>query len=456
MAKDKKASQPNHQSEPTPASGYEVTMAQNMLGELPLREEDQDLQNYIEIVEKVNRGLRSYIAEMTIVFRFIERVSGIYSRKKIVDLLMSVIKELCGYDAAILYLNEASRHGTLIEQSSLHPEKIKRFRKTMEVDERIYNWVFRQGHAVIIPESFRTHESKTYKNWSYMIAPLATGSERLGHIELAFNRPQGSFTQQTFSILNVLLKHAAVILVNEGIYDKERQTAQKYIELDMLKKDVVNTTTHEIKTPLTIIQAASILLENDKSVDPDERKELLGKITQQCRRIDIIVTELFETAQLEDNQPPVNKVNLSLKSLTEEAIREVSIDPAKITITMSIPTSCMTYADYSSMYKVVRNLIENAIKYSPKGGEIKISGHHKGDYACWSITDQGIGISEIDQQQIFDKFFRGGESSTRSVGGIGLGLYIVKKNLELNNGKISVTSVEGEGSTFSLALPVTA
>jgi len=420
-----------------------------------LEKEIKELRDYIEIQEKVNRGLRSFIAEMTIVFRFIESVSIFHSLDRILQFLMDVIKDLCGYDAGALYLYNAQDHTFAPEPKVVfRPEEIARYQQKLELDERIYNWVFRQGYAVIVPESFIRKGLKKGEQWSYMIAPLMTTSERLGRIELVFKRSQGTFTQQTFSILNVLLKHAAVILVNERVYAKEKETAKKYIELDMLKQDVVSTTTHEIKTPLTIIQAASILLERNRKMTKADRGQLLNKIIHQCERINQIVTELFETSQIDKAKPLLTPETLSLKQLTKEVLDDIHYDDRCIQFRTQFASQLATiWADRSRLYKVVRNLIENAVKYSPQGGLIEIKAYNQDDYVIWQITDHGIGISEEDQKKIFEKFYRAGASTTRSVRGMGFGLYLAKKNVELNQGHISVQSKLKEGSTFTLKFP---
>lgn len=415
-----------------------------------------DLKSHLGLLEKVNRSLRAYITEMTSVFRFIETVSGTHSLHKILKLLLEVVKELCAFNAGVVYLHQRDKDQgavkTLMAEDGL--TVIEKFRRTMEIDENIYQWVFRQGQAVIIPESFCKKNSRTFRHWSFLIAPLVSGREQIGHLELAFDRPQGTFTQQMFSILNVLLKHAAVILINERVYEKERQTAQKYMELDLLKKDVVNTTTHEIKTPLTIIQAASIILEGDDDISAQERKELLGKIIEQCRRIDLIVNELFETAQVDEQMPMIKARPLNLNTITRETLKDVPYNAGLIHFRLDIPETLIIQADPSSLYKVFRNLMENAIKYSPHGGEIAINVRMEDGKVYWVIKDQGVGIALRDQEQIFEKFFRSGETSTRRVGGIGLGLYIVKKNVELNQGTVRVQSTPGEGTTFTVTLPL--
>jgi signal transduction histidine kinase len=245
-----------------------------------------------------------------------------------------------------------------------------------------------------------------------------------------------------------------VIIANERVYDKERKTAQKYIELDLLKKDVVNTTTHEIRTPLTIIQAASILLEQKTRMPNSEKVEMYQKITQQCERINQIVEELFETSKLEDGQLPLQLTPIALPVLTDEVIHYLHYDPNKIHFKTDYEGVVGNVrADRSSLYKILRNLMDNAVKYSPDGGTLEITVKNLATTVLWQIKDQGVGIPAEDLEKIFDKFYRAGASTTRRFRGLGLGLYIVKKNVELNAGKISVQSTLGIGSTFILELP---
>lgn len=424
--------------------------------EVAQKVEIEALREYIRIQEKVNRGLRTYLGETGIVFRFIETISGYYSLDQILERLIEVIKELCGFDAAILRLNRSELEGVEIRKD-LEPGLVERFRQVLEVDDRIYRWVFQQGHPVIVPAQFSRRLPEEFNGWSFMIAPLATAAEVLGRIELVFKRPQGSFTQQTFSILNVLLKHAAVIITNQRVYEKERRTAQKYMELDLLKKEVVNTTTHELRTPLTIINASSILLERNPGIPRPERQAMLQTIIRQCDRINQIVTEMFETAQLDEGQPVLKPEKISLAELTREVLADIPYDPRQVSFQLQLfPNLPSAWADRSGTYKILRNLIENAIKYSPLGGSIEISTRPGEDEKTlvWCIVDHGVGITEADQAKIFDQFYRVGDSTTRHVRGMGFGLYIVKKNAELNGGTVRVQSALGQGSTFTVSLPV--
>jgi signal transduction histidine kinase len=417
----------------------------------------EELRQYNQIQDKIIRGLRTFIDEMTVIFRFIETVSEYHAQERIVQLLLDVMKELFKYEGAAVYLEERPDPPDYAGQTlkrSYRPELVEATRRQLQVDENIYDWVFKQGHAIVLPVEHGPQAGPGEGRWSFMLVPLATSSERLGRLELVFNHPEGEFTQQTFSILNVLLKHAALILVNERIYEKERKTSQTYIQLDALKRDIVNITTHEIKTPLTIINGNALVLKRDLKIADDEKVKMLDAITRQCQRIDTIINQMVEIAQLEEGHLNLCPEPVGLPELTAEILKDVYFDPGALAVQTQFAAGLgPAVADRDSLYKVLRNLLENAVKYSLQGGTIRISGENAGEQVVWRIRDEGVGIPAAEQGKIFDKFYRVGDSMTRGVRGMGFGLYLVKKNLELNAGSIRVESAVGQGTTFTLLLP---
>jgi len=418
---------------------------------------DAEVKSYIDLQERLNRGLRACIDEMTAVFRFIEAVSECHDLDRILELLLEAVQDLFQYEAAALYLEErrdAEDIGGQTLKRAYRSDWVDDFRRQLKVDEKIYQWLFRQDHPIVLPGEHRMKPEAPPERWSFMLVPLSTSTERVGRLELVFSRPEGEFTQQAFSILGVLLKHAALIIANERIYERERLTARQYKELDRLKQDIVNTTTHEIKTPLTVINASSLMMRRRPQMKRDEQEDLLDTVIRQCGRIDRIINQLVETTLLEDKKVVLKREPVSLTKLTTEIVRDLLYDPGWITIRVHFPQNLNPVcADHDGIYKVIRNLIENAIKYSPRGGIIAISGENQEHSVVWQIRDHGVGIPEEDQEKIFEKFYRVGECTTRDTQGLGFGLYIVKKNVELNGGTISVKSKVGEGATFTLVLP---
>jgi signal transduction histidine kinase len=416
--------------------------------------QDLELRDYIALQEKISRGLRGFIDQMTAVFRFIETISEFHSLDRILELLLAAVRELFPYQAAAVYLEERPAALDLSGQTLKREASFQALaacRQRLGVDESLLQWVFRQGHPIVLPADLQTDSGS---RGSFVLAPLATSVERLGRLELLFDRPEGEFTQQAFSILGVLCKHAALIIANERGYEQERRVAQKYMELDRFKQDIVHTTPHEIKTPLTIINASAIMLRRElKGLGPEHQK-LLDSVIRQCRRINRVVDQLVESALLEENRVKLKLQALSLPDLTLDILHDLPYDAGRLEFQLQFPPDLgPAMADYDCLARILCNLVENAVKYSPRGGVITISGENQDQNVVWQIRDQGVGIPEADQDKIFEKFYRVGDSTTRDVQGMGFGLYIVKKNIELNGGTIGVKSKVGEGSTFTVVLP---
>lgn len=416
----------------------------------------EQLRQYCECQSQISRDLRACINEMALVFRFIESVSEFNSLDRILELLLQVIKELLPYEAAAVYLADRPGSGATRDQPlkrAFAPDAVRKAQRQLRIDEDLYRWVFRQGRPIVLPAGKPGAGARTRRRGSFMIVPLCTSTECIGRMEMVFRRSEGAFTQQTFSILGVLLKHAALIIAKERGYAQERETAHKYMELDKLKQDIMNTIMHEIKTPVTVIHANALMLRRSAN-SQQEAKKMLAAINRQCDRINHIVTQLFETTRLEEQRAATARQAVSLKEVTAEILRDLPYDPARIQFRVKFPPAlAKVNADRASVYKIIRNLMENAVKYSPHGGRIDISGLQQGWNVVWQIKDRGLGVPEQEQGKIFDKFYRVGDSTTRSSSGMGFGLYIVKKNVELNGGSISVKSRVNEGTTFTLVLP---
>lgn len=412
-----------------------------------------ELRNYIALQERITRGLRDFIDEMTAVFRFIETISEFHSLDRILDLLLAAVRDLFPYIGAAVYLEErpdAQDCSGQARKREFNPATVEEYRSRARVDEKLLQWLFRQGHPIVLPAGPQNGGRKG----SLVLVPLATSAERVGRLELACDRPEGEFTQQAFSILGVLCKHAALIIANERGYEQERRAVRKYMELDRFKQDIVNITTHEIKTPLTIINAGALMLRREACCPQPEQTEMLDAIIRQCVRINRIINQLVETALLEENRWEIKRLPVSLPDLTQDILHDMPHDPSRLVFVVQFPVNLgRAIGDPESLSRIMRNLIENAVKYSPDGGMITITGENQDQNVVWQIRDQGVGISEADQEKIFEKFYRVGESTTRHTQGMGFGLYIVKKNVELNGGTISVRSKPGEGATFTLILP---
>jgi signal transduction histidine kinase len=247
----------------------------------------------------------------------------------------------------------------------------------------------------------------------------------------------------------------------------------RLVELDTLKSEFVSSVSHELRTPLTTIKTLTRLLMRDADLSEEKRREYLETISVECDRQIDFVLNLLDLSRIEGGvfrlsmeKVDVREVILScVRSETSAAERrqhKLDIEPLH-----EVPAVC---ADPKALRRVLSNIIENAIKYTPDGGSIAVFARKNGDLVSVGVTDNGRGIPPEDLPLLFDKFHRGRPAphsaamrnateeaeflEDADVSGVGLGLYLGKNVMERMKGSISVESEAGRGSTFTLYLPI--
>jgi two-component system phosphate regulon sensor histidine kinase PhoR len=224
-----------------------------------------------------------------------------------------------------------------------------------------------------------------------------------------------------------------------------------------MRRDFVANVSHELRTPVTIIKGyAETLLDGTLKSDPDRAVRFVEIISNHSERLTNLVNDILTLSSLESKEAilelnpldvsgTVSKGCMLLKERAEA--KSISILNETIGGTMQ-----RVMADQGRLEQVVVNLLENAIKYTPDGGSIRLFTEDEGSYIKVSVADTGIGIPFKDLPRIFERFYRVDEARTREQGGTGLGLAIVKHIVQLHGGAVSVTSLPGQGSVFSFTL----
>ncbi|PAE16329.1 hypothetical protein CHH91_09640 [Virgibacillus sp. 7505] len=215
------------------------------------------------------------------------------------------------------------------------------------------------------------------------------------------------------------------------------------------QQQFVSDASHELKTPISIIKSYSKLLDRWGADDPAVQQEAVQAIHGETERMQALVDQLLILAK--DDPELLQKEPVDLGSIAETCAVAMQTAYQREIIVRS-ETDVMVSADSNMLKQVVYILLSNSIKYSDEHIEIAIKADHK--EAILRVTDYGEGLDEKDQRRIFDRFYRVDKARTREKGGSGLGLAIAKQLVELHDGKIEVTSVLGEGSTFTVRLPV--
>jgi two-component system sensor histidine kinase KdpD len=225
-------------------------------------------------------------------------------------------------------------------------------------------------------------------------------------------------------------------------------------ESDRLRSVLLDSVTHEFRTPLTSIKASAETLLSDAKLDSSQRTDLLQVINEESDRLNRLVGEAAEVAQLDAHQLHFHFEAHPIREAVDKAIKNsqpaLRNHPLEISIPANLPPVRM---DLERITEVISQLLDNAGKYSPPDAPIHISVELEGSEVVTSVADQGPGIDEMEQEMIFEKFYRG-RDQRMMMPGTGMGLPIAKAIIELHNGKIGVISQLSRGSVFHFSLPI--
>ena len=224
--------------------------------------------------------------------------------------------------------------------------------------------------------------------------------------------------------------------------------------LDAIRRDFVANISHELKTP---IGALSILSEAvlGAADDPEAITRFATRMQTEAKRLSDLVQEIIDLSRLQDNDPLKNGELFSVTDVTQDAIdlSRLATEAKKIAIIFKPESDSKIVGDKKQLIMAIGNLVENAVNYSPEGTRISVVVKSVDGICEVSVSDQGIGIPEKDIERIFERFYRVDAARSRATGGTGLGLSIVKHIAINHGGDVSVWSVEGAGSTFTMRLP---
>ncbi len=234
-----------------------------------------------------------------------------------------------------------------------------------------------------------------------------------------------------------------------------RDATEGYI-LERARADFVATASHELRTPLTaVFGGARTLIAHRDKLDPSQQTSLLHMIEQESEHLVQIVDQLLISAQLDRGALRLDVAECDVEALCASVVTTARLRAVEgISVTFQTPTSVAPLrCDESLLRQVLVNLVENAMKYSVEGGQVDVRLYDDPGRIRIEVTDQGLGIPPAEQERIFEKFYRLDAAMSRGVGGSGLGLFISREIITQMGGVLSVQSVEGVGSTFTVTLP---
>ena len=232
---------------------------------------------------------------------------------------------------------------------------------------------------------------------------------------------------------------------------------ERLTELDRLKSEFVSSVSHELKTPLTTIKLLAHLLQRN-DVPPDEKLEYSKTIAVECDRQIDFVGNLLDLSRIESGAYKLRKTRVDVAELIDSCVRveRHRAESLGLKLTTKVPDDLPAASgDFEALRRVIRELIDNAIKYTAEGGRITVSARADHEMLAISVSDTGEGIPEADLPHVFDKFYRGAseENGGASAPGVGLGLHLAQQIVSQLEGEIIVESKQRAGTTFDVRLP---
>jgi two-component system, OmpR family, sensor histidine kinase KdpD len=276
--------------------------------------------------------------------------------------------------------------------------------------------------------------------------PLRMGVKTVGAVAMSGCELSRESLEAIGSLLAISIERANTV---------ERLTKSEAArESDRLRSVLLDSVTHEFRTPLTAIKASAETLLSDADLDKPQRKDLLLVINQEGDRLNRLIGEAGEVAQLDSHALQFCMGPHRVREAIDAAIENVRPSLQHHTIEVKIPPNLpRVRMDVERITEVVTQLVDNAAKYSPTGTTIHITAELDNSQVVTSVADHGPGIDELEQEMIFEKFYRGRTQRTL-IQGTGMGLPIAKAIVDLHGGKIGVTSQLGHGSVFYFSLPI--
>ena len=393
-------------------------------------------------------AIRNYPKLLNRYQRLLELTSDLAATFDLDTLLQRIVvaaRELTDSEASSLLLYEKQTHSLYFEAAT--GALVSGVgQRAIPADNSIAGWVFTHGEPIVSqdvlndPRFYREMDALTrFETQSILGVPLRTKDKVLGVIE-SVNKVEGIFTDEDVQILQTLAAQAAIAIENSLLF---------------MQSDLIAEIVHELRTPLAALTAVSHLLQRS-DLPEDQRTKLSQTILHEVQRLNDLTTDFLELSRLESGRMHFKREPIHLGGLVQESLEVVraQAESKEIELETEIDISLApVHGDRKILKQLLLNLLTNAIKYSSPGGLVTVSLHTGGDEVLMEVRDTGRGISPEDQKRLFQRFYRAADSED-DVKGTGLGLAIAKRIAESHGGSISVESALGEGSTFTVRLPV--
>ena len=289
---------------------------------------------------------------------------------------------------------------------------------------------------------------------SILLAPMGAGPECLGYLVLGRDDEQSTWSAVEITAALEIGRDLGRAVLHARVYEREHQIVQELRQLDRYKTEMISTLAHELKNPLTAILGHLEMLEVAEDGRATDRS--LNAIQRGATRLRSLVEDLLLLSKVGDPHRPLVPTTVDLAEVVTSVSELLLPQATKQGVTVDLHGTTgkvLVWGDAAELDRLVSNLLSNAVKFSPVGATVTCGLEETPDGVVLRCTDEGIGISPEDQDQLFTEFFRSTNPAALEVPGTGLGLTIVKRIVERHDGRIDLTSSLGEGATFTVTIP---
>ncbi|MDX6438495.1 MAG: hypothetical protein QOF45_1078 [Gaiellaceae bacterium] len=287
---------------------------------------------------------------------------------------------------------------------------------------------------------------------SRVLAPLQLGARSIGALTLS-RKERAAFRTEEIDLVTLLGRLVATAVQNLRTYEAERATSDELRRLSALRADFVSLVSHELRSPMAaVIGSARTLQHRWRELKPEQREAFLAVIGDETTRLSALVGDVLDTSRIEAGTFAYAFSDVDLAEVVRDSVASAEIGQDEVRLATALPATLpLVRGDAERLRQLVDNLISNAIKYSDAGGEVLVEAQAENGHITIRVRDRGPGILPEHYDHIFEKFGRAAGSAKP---GTGLGLFLARSFAEAHGGSLAVESSAGEGSTFTLTLPL--
>jgi signal transduction histidine kinase len=285
-------------------------------------------------------------------------------------------------------------------------------------------------------------------------APLLQGPRAVGMISLVRREARG-FKKQELELVGLLGRLVASAVQNIRAYEAERSTVEELRRLSALRADFVSLVSHELRAPMaSVVGSAQTLRQRWRELNADQRESFLALIGSETERLAALVGDVLDTSRIEAGTFTYRFGDVDLGALVRDSVAGMSLAQDEVTLVADVRGELpFVRGDRDRLQQVLTNLLDNAVKFSPAGEEVRVSAYQQDSRVRIEVADRGPGVPPEQQRVIFEKFGRGQSAGSPGKPGTGLGLFIARSIAVAHGGAVEVSSGPDLGATFTLSLP---